>query len=100
MSVYAPTAKPWITNILNMFDFELPPMRLSIAGGILRKRFIDRYGYEPYAYTVFVGPVEVMLWMCFDHDMDLVTEALTESDIDRNGLLRLRSSNREAAAAA
>ncbi len=97
---YAPTAKPWITYILNTFEFELPSLRLSVAGGILQKRFIDRYGYEPDEYSVFVGPVEVILYKCFDHDMDLVSEALTGSDIDREGLLRLRSSNREAAAAA
>lgn len=75
-------------------------MRLSIAAGILRIRFEDRYGYKPDTYSVFIGKNEVVLYKCFDHDIDIVMEAITGSDIDRAALLRLRTSTREAAAAA
>ena len=97
---YAPTSKPWISMIMQTLEIEFSPMRLSIVGGILRKRFEDRYGYEPDIYSVFIEQIEVVLYKCFDHDLDIVLEAISGSDIDRKGLIKLRSSTREAAAAA
>ncbi len=79
---------------------DFSPMRLSIAGGILHRRFVDRYGYEPKEYSVFIGRDEIVLYESFDHDFDILLEAITGSNIDREALLKLRSSSREAAAAA
>jgi len=79
---------------------DFSPTQLSIAGGILRRRFEDRYGYEPKAYSVFIGRDEVVLYESFDHDFDILLEAITGSDINGGALLQLRPSSREAAAAA
>jgi hypothetical protein len=99
-SGYAPTTKRWISTLLQASGIQFSPIRLSIAGGILRRRFEDRYGYAPRPYSVFVGGEGVELYECFDHDIDIVLEAIFGSNIDRATLLRMRSSSREAAAAA
>jgi putative cofactor-binding repeat protein len=48
--------------------------------------------------------MEVVLYMCFDHDLDIVLEAIVAvvsgNVVDRHSLLKLRPSTREAAAAA
>ncbi len=102
MSAWAPTVRPWMSAYLRAPGFDMPPMQLSIAAGILHKRFEDRYGYEPTIHFEFIGEVEVGLYMCFDQDMDILLEALIASRhvVDGNALLRLRPSTCEAASAA
>jgi hypothetical protein len=79
---------------------DFSAMRLSIAAGLLSVYFEDRHGYEPNAYSVFIGPVEVVLYECFDGDMDILLEAIVGSTVSRASLLRLRASLRPIAAAA
>ena len=98
MSLYRPTEKPWISEILRQLNLEIPSLQLSIVGGILRNRFKDRYGYEPYAYSEFVGNVEVVLCMCFDCDFDIVTEALKLSEAGIAGMHQPCSTRTAAAA--
>ena len=101
---YAPTTKPLLTSVMQTLGVELPAMQLSVASGILGKRFKDRYGREPCVYTIWMGRLEVVLHMCFDHDLDIVLEAIVAvvsgNVVDRPALLKLRPSTREAAAAA
>ena len=76
-----PTMPLLISEVARMMGISMSPMRLSIAGGILRRRFVERYGYEPGQYSYFIGSSEVVLYSCFDRDFDMVMESIRASEM-------------------
>ncbi len=73
-----------------MMGISMSPMRLSRAGGILRRLFIERYGSKPEEYSYFIGSSEVVLYKCLDRDYDIVMKSIKESDM-RNTVKRVCS---------
>ena len=69
-----------ISEVAFFMGIPMSPRRLSIAGEILRRKFIERYGYEPSQYSYFIGTSEVVLYTCFDRDFDMVMESIRASE--------------------